>query len=291
MNTQHFDIGTIQAFLDGELAHERVAEVSSHIGACDDCARMLGHAEDESAFVFSALESEFNTLVPTHRLWGKINDSIQVEKRNAPFWQKALAFVRASLANPSMTAMAGMILVLGAVALVFLNRTPNPEEVATVTRPAPEAATTTSVAPAAVMPQDITQDRVADTESFRSGPRPERASYQPSRRAESIPIAAHTQSQVSEAGYLPGEESYVKTIETLAKTVETDNSMRGSERVAFERDLAVVNDSISKLRAQVRKNPKNESAKQVLYSSYQNKIDLLNSVSQKEELMASIGTR
>src|SRR5437868_1718129 len=100
MNTQHFDIGTIQAFLDGELAHERVAEVSSHVGNCNDCALMLAQAEDESAVVFSALESEFNTLVPTHRLWSKINDSITIEKENAPFWQKAWALVRASLTNP-----------------------------------------------------------------------------------------------------------------------------------------------------------------------------------------------
>jgi hypothetical protein len=64
--------------------------------------------------------------------------------------------------------------------------------------------------------------------------------------------------------------------------------MRPSERVAYERDMAVVNDSIAKMRQEVKKNPKNQSAKQVLYSSYQNKIDLLNSVSQKEELMASL---
>jgi hypothetical protein len=88
--------------------------------------------------------------------------------------------------------------------------------------------------------------------------------------------------------YIPGEESYVKTIATLNQTVagQKDVVMRPSERVSYERDMAVVNDSIKKMRDAVRKNPKNESAKQVLYASYQNKIDLLNSVSQKEELLA-----
>jgi hypothetical protein len=52
--------------------------------------------------------------------------------------------------------------------------------------------------------------------------------------------------------------------------------------------MAVVDDAINKMRNEVKKNPKNESAKQVLYASYQNKIDLLNSVSRKEELMASL---
>jgi len=90
--------------------------------------------------------------------------------------------------------------------------------------------------------------------------------------------------------YMPGEESYIKTISSLAKTVDKqkDTVMRPSQRIAYERDMAVVDDSISRMRNEVKKNPRNESAKQVLYSSYQNKIDLLNSVSQKEELMVSL---
>ena len=91
-------------------------------------------------------------------------------------------------------------------------------------------------------------------------------------------------------GYLPGEESYVKTIADLNQTVggQKDVALRPSQRVSYERDLAVVNDSIKRMRGEVRKNPKNESAKQVLYTSYQNKIDLLSSVAQKEELIASL---
>ena len=89
---------------------------------------------------------------------------------------------------------------------------------------------------------------------------------------------------------MPGEESYVKTISSLNRTVEEkkDNVLRPSQRIAYERDMAVVDDAIAKMRDEVKKNPKNESARKVLYSSYQNKIDLLNSVSQKEELMASL---
>jgi hypothetical protein len=90
--------------------------------------------------------------------------------------------------------------------------------------------------------------------------------------------------------YLPGEKDYVQTISSLTKTVEgqKDSVLRPSERVAYERDMAVVDDSIAKIRNEVKRNPKNETARQVLYSSYQNKIDLLNSVSQKEELVASL---
>lgn len=92
------------------------------------------------------------------------------------------------------------------------------------------------------------------------------------------------------AAILPGEESYVRTIASLAKTVDTqkDSVLRPGERIAYERDMALVNDAIKKMRVEVKRNPKNDSAKQVLYSSYQNKIDLLNSVSQKEELLVSL---
>ena len=108
MNADCFDIGTIQAFLDGEIAHDEVSRVSGHIAVCDACAVMLAEAEDESAIVFPALEREFNTLVPTQRLWNKINDSIAVERDNLPFWQKAWAFLAVTLVNPSIAVAASV---------------------------------------------------------------------------------------------------------------------------------------------------------------------------------------
>jgi hypothetical protein len=118
-------------------------------------------------------------------------------------------------------------------------------------------------------------------------PQPVNASYVPDRRPAQ---PAAERPSVNTAGYLPGEESYVKTIANLSQTVsgQKDTALRPSERVSYERDMAVVDDAISRMRKEIRKNPKSESARQVLYTSYQNKIDLLNSVSQKEELMASL---
>jgi hypothetical protein len=42
------------------------------------------------------------------------------------------------------------------------------------------------------------------------------------------------------------------------------------------------------MKAEVRRNPKDEAAKQILRASYQNKIDLLSSVADKTDLMASL---
>jgi hypothetical protein len=290
MKDNCLDIGIIQAFLDGELAHAESARVSSHIALCDGCASTLAEAENESAMVFSALDREFNTLVPTQRLWNKINDSIETQKASQPFWHRALAFLTAALANPSFAAAAGVIIVVGIFAIFFVNRAP----VSTV-QPVTEVATT-SVPPASelkaetALPQPVGDLVVetARTPQFQV----ERASYRASKTSlRPAYRSVNDRNPVEPAGSpMPGEESYVKTIASLSKTVEgsKDDVMRPSQRISYERDMAVVNDAIAKMRKEVSRNPKNESARQVLYTSYQNKIDLLNSVSQKEELMASI---
>ncbi len=272
----------IQAFLDGELTHDESTRVSSHVAVCDTCAVMLAEAEEESAIVFPALEREFNTLVPTQRLWNKINDSIETERSNQSIWNKAWAFLAVALVNPTFAAAASILIVIGISAAVLLNRTPEQQPVAGVVAPkivAPAAVTNAPSGDMVVEPKSAAPYTV------------ERASTRyDDRRITASTAVYKTSASTNDSGYMPGEESYVKTISSLSKTVETQkaDTLRPSERIAYERDMAVVDDAIAKMRKEVKKNPKNESAKQVLYSSYQNKIDLLNSVSQKGELMASL---
>lgn len=285
MKNECLDIGIIQAFMDGELAHDHSARVSGHIAACDACALMLADAEDESAIVFPALEREFNTLVPTQRLWNKINAEIETERENAPFWTKAWAFISVSLLNPSFASAAGLIIVLGLVSVVWMSRT---SSVGDTVASSPQ----TSAKPDSKVGLPP-EDRV-----IANDPAPVAIkAAAPLRADRMIPMAAvitekqpNIRNSASAAAILPGEESYVRTIASLAKTVDTqkDTVLRPGERIAYERDMALVNDAIKKMRQEVKRNPKNDSAKQVLYSSYQNKIDLLNSVSQKEELVASL---
>lgn len=282
MNANCFEIGMIQAFLDGELSKDDSMRVSGHIAICDTCAVMLAEAEEESAIVFPALEREFNTLVPTQRLWNKINDSIETERSNQSIWNKAWAFLAVALANPTFAAAASILIVIGISAAVLLNRTPEQQPVAGVVAPkivAPAAVTNAPSGDMVVEPKSAAPFTVE-----RASTRYDDRRITPTTAVYKVPASS------SNAGYMPGEESYVKTISSLSKTVETQkaDTLRPSERVAYERNMAVVDDAIAKMRKEVRKNPRNESAKQMLYSSYQNKIDLLNSVSQKEELMASL---
>jgi anti-sigma factor RsiW len=289
MNGNCLDIGTIQAFLDCELDHTASAKVSGHIAVCDACANLLGQAEEESAMVFPVLERELNSLVPTQRLWNKINDSIETHRKNRPFWEKALAFISIAFASPSFTAAAGLLIVAGVFAFIWSNRSV-PTDVAETRPSVVSAPVVRPDQPAPLAPVD-TNDAVKPAAPARSELASYRVERQPLSHSPVISPAARTDRVVAtNAVYMPGEESYVKTISSLSKIVDTqkDTAMRPSQRVAYERDMAVVDDAINKLRNEVKKNPKNESAKQVLYASYQNKIDLLNSVSRKEELMASL---
>lgn len=281
MRDDCLEIGTVQAFMDGELAHKESARVSGHLAACDVCAMMLSVAEDEAAIVFPALEREFNSLVPTQRLWNKINDSITIDRKNKPFWQRAWAFVSGGLLTPSMAAAASLIIVVGVVSLALINR-----RLTVDTSRVPRTTTIPSNPssgpnPLTTAPPSIVGREIADPPA-----KAERVDYRPAGRHDGIvqPRA------IADRGYMPGEESYVRTIASLSRSVadQKNATIKGSERMSFERDLAVVDDAITKMRSEVKRNPRNESAKQVLYSSYQNKIDLLSSVAQKEELVASL---
>ncbi len=122
MKDNCLDIGILQAFMDCELSQAESIRVSGHVADCSTCALLLAQAEDEAAVVFPALEREFNTLVPTQRLWSKINESIITERESQPSWKKALAFLAVTFANPSLAAAASLLVVAGIFTIVWVNR-------------------------------------------------------------------------------------------------------------------------------------------------------------------------
>jgi len=290
MNGNCFEIGTIQAFLDGELASEISLRLTDHISDCHACARLMAEADEENSVVFSALERELNTLVPTQRLWTRINESIEVEKSHAPLWQKVLAYVRASLVNPSIAVAAGSILVVGMFVMLWTPSNQGPQGPDNTPRASNEADNPVSVTPLAPVVTAASGPAKQDTKAYTANA----SNYSAQQLRRQITTAdLKRPAEVPNpqyARYLPGEEGYVKTISDLKQSVDTqkDTVLTPSSRVSYERDMAVVNDSIKRMRDVVKKNPRNQAARQVLYASYQDKIDLLNSVGQREELIASL---
>ncbi len=311
MNENCLDIGAMQAFLDGELDFARSEAIAKHVAACNECATMLAVAEDETAFAFSALEQEFNTLVPTQRLWTKINDSIEREKKS--FWKPIFAF----LLQPSTAALASLILVF-AVVVSLLTMRPNAPTIAYVppvqtTAGQPSANQSVTTQPVQSNQPTLTETQTPSTALVETNP--QLANLKPNRNELRADKAIYVRKESGRGGNdlgsgdpsprtpeivnsgaanrnenLSGEESYIKTIAALTETVNNrkDEVLNSSARFAFEKDLAMTNNAIKDMKAEVEKNPKNEAAKQILRASYQNKIDLLNSVAEKNELMATV---
>ncbi len=288
-----FDEGTIQAFLDGELASDLLENVARHVAVCDGCALLMAEAEEESAFAFSALEQEFNTLVPTQRLWTKINDSIGKERKSV--WQTVFAF----FANPTVGAFASLLVVFGLfVAVLSLQKGEPVKSVAEIV-PDKQSVIVPIAKPIFTGNQPTKNDdsenrQVVAVNKDKKEYQVIKTNFAKKENSPKINNQPDVLNPTTDNGqrttnnYLSGEESYIKTIATLEKTVNSrkDEVLKPSSRFAYEKDLAVVNDAIKRMKGEVKKNPKNEAAKNVLRASYQNKIDLLSSVTEKTELMA-----
>ncbi len=292
MNGNCLDLGTIQAFLDGETRPEEAIRISDHVADCDTCTLMLAQAEEESSLVFSVLDRELNTLVPTQRLWTRINDSIAEEKSRTSIWQRLGAFVSTSLMSPSFAGAAGLLMVVTLGALIWsLNPGSEPAgpsmasnagvqtfpvQPPPVEVPAPPQvinASTDDKKASRVDESKLSDDqvrRIINANFVERGPK----------KVNAVPASAR---------YLPGEESYIRTINDLEQSVTAQNaSLSASSQVSYATDIAIVDDSIKKMREVVKKNPRNQAARQVLYSTYQDKIDLLKAASGSSELMATL---
>ncbi len=298
MKEECLEIGIIQAFVDGELSLNESAVVSGHTATCGSCALLLAEAEEENAIVFAALDRELETLVPTQRLWARISDSIEVENEKHSIWNRVYAFLTTQMASPSFAA-ATLLVVFGVSAVVFTLNS-GMGSLADVANSVPVAVESggtvaTIVTPPSVQvpaPLQEVSNNVPQGEQIRPitvG----KSNHSPEElrrivRGDRKQVNESPQPQFLNYQYVPGEESYVRTIGELEQNSGGASTLKASGQVAFQRDLAVVDDSIKRMRDFVRKNPRNQSARQVLYASYQDKIDLLNSAAQRDELMATI---
>lgn len=311
-----FDIGTIQAFIDGELASGLSEKVIKHIALCESCAMQLAETEEENSFAFSVLDEGLNCLVPTERLRTKVLDSIrEIEQTEKPSWwenlTKGLGFANGlSFRSPGFAAFASLVLFVSALAvgMNFYNTTPQTTDVAFSTpQVEPLEINDIPVSDVEISNEDENSDviPVKEIESIKAvdtgesidrksnSPkviRPQKADYRPENTGKKSSINKAVPKTPKSIPALTEERGYLQTIATLKRSVDgnKDIVLRPTERIAYERDLALVNDAISKMKAEVRRNPNNHAAKEVLRDSYKNKIDLLNSVAEKTELMASV---
>jgi hypothetical protein len=99
------------------------------------------------------------------------------------------------------------------------------------------------------------------------------------------------QGELATAKPLPGEQNYLKAIDSLTVEIEASDAtaMKPSLRAEYERNLAIVDQAISSTRRVARRNPNDRDASEFLYSSYQSKLDLLTAVA--EQVRPTVATR
>jgi hypothetical protein len=250
------------------------------------------------------MDEELNVLVPTKRLRNKVFDSIsEIESRRRFGWVKDLSAGLVGVLdfrNPGFSTAFAALIAIGALAL-FINvyRAPiGVGEVAVNTAPAGPATMVDATVPIdsvpaqpSAVPETASADERSEdgASSYTVTNAVHRTPSNPGPRSGPANPVLNDGNLASPEPDIVSEGSYLQTIATLERTVQYGKeTLRPSERVAFETDLAVVNDAIVKMRDEVKRNPDNDGAREILKASYQNKVELLSSVAQKTELMASL---
>jgi Putative zinc-finger len=297
MTKRCFDEGILQAYLDGELSHERAAGVASHLSACDACAAALAVAVQESSLFAAAFAPDEALSVPTEVLRSRINASVaQLEASAEPARSDSrgrnFGGLFASLAGlfsftPQGAAAFAGLLVVVALALVYFS--------AQKSQPAPgrtqdEQQQVAQAGPESAPPPVITRTPEASqsptpapNEKGNGGPTYVQAKH--STRPVRKPLAAP--SAVKE-DVLPGEKDYRTAIASLEKTIKLggDESLRPAVRADYERNLALLDSAIQQTRQVAARNPKDEDAVGFLMAAYQSKVELLSKVADQAQVAA-----
>jgi hypothetical protein len=310
MKNMCFDEIAIQTFLDGELPQTEAELISQHARVCEPCTKLLREIESENEFAFGVLDRNLNFSVPSEKIRERVFASVEKRRRTNFFgniWTSLFAFSRTYAAVAGAIALVAIgysgLQLYDDFAYPYFFAMDSSGETEKPGAPIKDPVLRNGIAP------EIAEIAGSGTNAFpssnhvvisqtrakliaRSGASGTgRISVRENSRMQNRDAksrGAHRESLPSAED--SAEQTYLRTIATLSESVDKnkDEVLRPSTRVGYERDLALVDNAIAKMRKEVERNPKNQGAREVLYSSYQNKIDLMSSVAQKSELVASI---
>ena len=273
------DESTLQSFTDGELSRHELDEVTNHLSRCDACALAVRQLAEENDLVLTALAPEFEAAVPTERLRMRLDTAIaglhssRGRDSLVQSWLRslsaALAFRQPAVAYGAFAAVLLFATIAGVVYFKNSQRVPtlgsqmagnqrvDPKGDEEALSPANPAAPGETVSKPTVT---TTPDRTPKIRrTIRKNPRP-------------------TES-VAKVELLPGERSYLRTIATLDSTINSSGRpMRPALRAEYERNLALVDRALAAARTAAKNNPNDPDAADFVFSAYQSKVDLLNTV-------------
>jgi hypothetical protein len=282
------DEGILQSYFDGELSSERMESVTSHLASCTACAGVARELEAENSLLASALAPEFEIAVPTERLRHRLDAAIAGLRAVSPAveegtargsirgWFESLAALF-TLTPQRAFGYASLVVVLAFAAIFAVvqlrpkpNSAPLAQETGNQANP-PERNNNSdsgNSAPAPVLSVNPTTARNVP---------PVRRTPKKSLPVKSSPTPGAEQVAVK---LLPGERSYLKTIAALDSTIKANGNkpMRPALQAEYERNLALVDRALAAARSAAKKNPNDPETVEFVYSAYQSKVDLLNTV-------------
>ena len=279
----------LQSYLDGELHQWRVEQVTAHLNSCLTCSNLARQLEQENSVLAAALASEFESAVPSERLRQRIDAAIASARMDAAAGNAAPANARNWLSSFSdlftfrpqrALAYASLLVIVGFGAIMAMMRwqisptrspnlpvaslTPAPNHEGTIT---PSANNPTSPQAAA------TNNPVA---AVHNNGRPRTKAVNAPASARENEVAANHPVKL-----LPGERSYLQTIAQLDSTIKSEKSrMKPEVQAEYQRNLAFVDRTLAVARTAAKTNPNDPDATEFMFSAYQSKVDLLNTVAE-----------
>jgi len=263
------DEGTLQAWLDGELAANEAANVAAHLNTCAHCTAAASTVEAESLILTEALANEFAATVPTEALRRRLDSAVaglqhtRVPPVSASRWS-ALAELF-SFRPIAYASVAVMIVLAAIIGFVYLKKETssiaNNNQPQTVTPAPKESPEQVAQQPREGVPNPVPSTSPERTVAYR--PRPTRLIKTAEPDARSL---AWQQRQ------------YESAISKLDEALKTQPPMRPALRVEYEYNIAVIDSAIATTRNAARKNPKDPLANQFMLAAYQSKVDFMNQI-------------
>lgn len=282
------DEGTLQGYLDGELSPVISKEATLHLAACAACAANVREAESELAMFASAFAADASLTIPSEQLRERLETAIAgIESakpsaqtsalRSASWnWRGWFTSLAASCAlNPARAAafasLAAVVLFGMIFAVVISQSDEIREDSMAKHEPAPNKL-------------DGAENVHSDTIVAKS-----KQSVTPGQKS-TAPITKRPRIRHRAAprrpAILPGEENYLNTIASLSKVVEAsgDTLLSPSLRADYERNLALVNQTIDASRRNALRHPQDRDAQKFLLAAYENKVELLSVVANQSQV-------
>lgn len=264
------DEGTLQAWLDGELAANEAANVSAHLNSCAQCATAASTAEAEGLILSEALATEFAASIPTETLRERIDTAVaglhraNVTDGSASRWRAIAEFF--TLRPLAYASVAAMVLLAGVIGFVYLKNKPR-------TTVAVEKKNPSEIMPSPKPDSDEIARKPDEGISPRSSKSPVNQIVRFSRPVRRIKPA---EPDVTSPKWQ--EHQYQYAIARLNEAIKIQSPMRPALQVEYEYNMAVIDSAIATTREAAKKNPKDPLANQFMLAAYQSKVDFMNQI-------------